>query len=212
MFKKIIISLLIIILIGNLLSCYAIEFVPDTAIMETGLEILIDTTNYSEIMISAAINGDIEAGIEAEQKRNIKIEEQQLSYPKINFNDLFLVAKIITAEAGSSWLSEDWKMSVGEVLLNRVASPEFPNTIEECLYQTGQYYSKNNTYFKKLLPWELETRLAWRLLSGERIMEPSVVFQANFKQGSGIYKSYYDKYLGYTYFCYTSYPELYKGV
>lgn len=194
---------LIVIGTGNLTSTYAAEL-PMTEAQET-----IDNTNYSEIMITSAINGDVVTGLEAEQNRNVKIDKQGLSYPKIKFNDLFLVSKIMTAEAGSYWLSDEWKMAVGEVLLNRVASPEFPNTVEECVYQSGQYYSKNSSYFKRLLPWEKETKLAWRLLEGERHLESSVVFQANFTQGSGIFKSFYDKYLGWTYFCYSSRPELY---
>lgn len=194
---------LIVIGAGNLIHTYAAEL-PMTETQET-----IDNTNYSEIMITSAINRDVVTGLEAEQNRNVKIDAQGLSYPKIKFNDLFLVSKIMTAEAGSYWLSDEWKMAVGEVLLNRVASPEFPNTVEECVYQSGQYYSKNSSYFKKLLPWEKETRLAWRLLEGERHLESSVVFQANFTQGSGIFKSFYDKYLGWTYFCYSSRPELY---
>lgn len=194
---------LIVIGTGNLTSTCAAEL-PMTEMQE-----VIDNTNYSEIMIASAINGDVVTGTQAEQDRNVKIDEQGLSYPKIKFNDLFLVSKIMTAEAGSYWLSDEWKMAVGEVLLNRVASPEFPNTVEECIYQPGQYYSKNSSYFKKLLPWERETRLAWRLLEGERHLKPSVVFQANFTQGSGIFKSFYDKYLGWTYICYSSRPELY---
>ena len=194
---------LIVIGTGNLTSTYAAEL-PMTEMQE-----VIDNTNYSEIMIVSAINGDVVTGTQAEQDRNVKIDKQGLSYPKIKFNDLFLVSKIMTAEAGSYWLSDEWKMAVGEVLLNRVASPEFPNTVEECIYQPGQYYSKNSSYFKKLLPWERETRLAWRLLEGERHLKPSVVFQANFTQGSGAFKSFYDKYLGWTYICYSSRPELY---
>ena len=194
---------LIVIGAGNLTHTYAAEL-PMTEMQE-----VIDTTNYSEIMIISAINGDTATGLEAEKNRNVKIDKQGLSYSKIKFNDLFLVSKIMTAEAGSYWLSDEWKMAVGEVLLNRVASPEFPNTVEECIYQSGQYYPKNSTYFKKLLPLERETRLAWRLLEGERHLEPSVVFQANFTQGSGIFKKYYDKYLGYTYFCYSTKPGLY---
>ena len=194
---------LIIIGTGNLTHTYAAEL-PVTEMQE-----VIDNTNYSEIMIISAINGDTVTGLKAEQNRNVKIDKQGLSYPKIKFNDLFLVSKIMTAEAGSSWLSDEWKMAVGEVLLNRVASPEFPNTVEECIYQPGQYYSKNSSYFKKLLPWERETRLAWRLLEGERHLEPSVVFQANFAQGGRVFKSFYDRYLGWTYFCYSTKPELY---
>ena len=194
---------LIVIGTGNLTHTYAAEL-PMTEMQE-----IIDNVDYSEIMIVSAINGDVVTGTQAEQDRNAKIDKQGLSYPKIKFNDLFLVSKIMTAEAGSYWLSDEWKMAVGEVLLNRVASPEFPNTVEECIYQPGQYYSKNSSYFKKLLPWERETRLAWRLLEGERHLEPSVVFQANFTQGGGTFKSFYDKYLGWTYFCYSTKPELY---
>lgn len=205
--KKGIVTLLAVSLIvigtGNLTSTYAAEL-PMTEAQE-----VIDNTNYSEIMIISAINGDTVTGLEAEQNRNAKIDKQGLSYSKIKFNDLFLVSKIMTAEAGSYWLSDEWKMAVGEVLLNRVASPEFPNTIEECLYQSGQYYPKSSSYFKKLLPWERETRLAWRLLEGERHLESSVVFQANFTQGSGTFKSFYDRYLGWSYFCYSARPELY---
>ena len=194
---------LIVIGTGNLTHTYAAEL-PMAEMQE-----IIANIDYSEIMIISAINGDVVTGTQAEQDRNAKIDKQGLSYSKIKFNDLFLVSKIMTAEAGSYWLSDEWKMAVGEVLLNRVASPEFPNTIEECLYQPGQYYPKNSSYFKKLLPWERETRLAWRLLEGERHLEPSVVFQANFTQGGGTFKSFYDKYLGWTYFCYSTKPELY---
>ena len=194
---------LIVIGTGNLTHTYAAEL-PMTEMQE-----IIDNVDYSEIMIISAINGDVVTGTQAEQDRNAKIDKQGLSYPKIKFNDLFLVSKIMTAEAGSYWLSDEWKMAVGEVLLNCVASPEFPNTIEECLYQPGQYYPKNSSYFKKLLPWERETRLAWRLLEGERYLEPSVVFQANFAQGGGTFKSFYDRYLGRTYFCYSTKPGLY---
>ena len=194
---------LIVIGTGNLTHTYAAEL-PMTEMQE-----IIDNVDYSEIMIVSAINGDVATGTQAEQDRNVKIDRQSLSYPKIKFNDLFLVSKIMTAEAGSYWLSDEWKMAVGEVLLNRVASPEFPNTVEECIHQPGQYYSKNSSYFKKLLPWERETRLAWRLLEGERHLEPSVVFQANFVQGGGTFKSFYDRYLGWTYFCYSTKPGLY---
>ena len=194
---------LIVIGTGNLTSTYAAEL-PMTEIQE-----VIDNVDYSEIMIISAIKGDTVTGTQAEQYRDAKIDKQGLSYPKIKFNDLFLVSKIMTAEAGSYWLSDEWKMAVGEVLLNRVASPEFPNSVAECIYQSGQYYPKNSSYFKKLLPWERETRLAWRLLEGERHLEPSVVFQANFTQGGGTFKSFYDKYLGWSYFCYSTRPELY---
>lgn len=169
-------------------------------------------TNYSEIMVQAAMIGDYEMGNAAEISRNEKIDELGLEYAKYSFSDLMLVSKIIQAEAGSEWLSDDWKMCVGEVVINRVASPEFPNTIAEVIAQPGQYYGANSGYFNRLLPSFRSVMAAVRLMNGERLMEPSVVFQANFKQGSGTCTAFYDNYLGWTYFCYSNKTDLYTDV
>lgn len=169
-------------------------------------------TDYMSQMVSCCLSGDVAGGLEAERLRNLKIDTLNLDVTKVSFNDLYLLSKIITSEAGSNWLSMEWKMMVGEVLLNRVASPEFPDSIEECIYQTGQYYSRGNQYFANLLPYEDCVEAALRLLNGERIInDGSVVFQANFRQGSGTYLKLYDQQLGYTYLCYSSYPELYES-
>ena len=50
-----------------------------------------------------------------------------------NSNDVYLLAKCIHAEArGESYVG---KVAVGAVILNRVASPDFPNTIYGVIYQ-----------------------------------------------------------------------------
>lgn len=59
---------------------------------------------------------------------------------------------MIHTEAGSAWLSMEWKMAVGEVLLNRVASPEFPDTLAGCAFQPGQYTAADEDWFEVLLP------------------------------------------------------------
>jgi N-acetylmuramoyl-L-alanine amidase len=167
--------------------------------------------DYMSIMIDAAMAGDYDAGLAAEAARNEKIDKLRLDYKKISFEDMYLLAKVIYAEAGSKWLSEHWKMCVGEVVLNRVASSEFPDTIRGVIEQEGQYYGKNNPYFEKLRPDRTCVELAVRLLQGERVInEPAVVFQANFAQGSGTFLKLFDPLLGYTYLCYSSRPELYK--
>lgn len=170
-------------------------------------------TDYMAQMEVAVMSGDITTGKIAETSRNDKIDTQQLEVPKIFFNDLYLLSKIIYAEAGSEWLSDEWKMCVGEIVLNRVASPEFPNTIPEVLFQKGQYYGANSSYFKNLKPSANCVNIAKRLLTGERVINnTSVVFQANFKQGGGVHKALHDKHLGWTYFCYSNYPKLYEDV
>ena len=161
------------------------------------------------IMISAVVAGDTAAGIDAGRRRSEKIAEQGLDNVDIDFNELNLLSKIMYAEAGSYWLSDEIKLGVGEVVLNRVASPEFPDTMLEVLEQPGQYYGKNSWYFNNIRPDERCVKLALRLLEGERNFESSVVFQANFRQGSGVHASFFDQHLGWTYFCYSSRPELY---
>ena len=167
-------------------------------------------TNYMATMIAAATVGDVDCGHQAEELRNAKIAAQGLSNVAVSWDELYLLAKIIYAEAGSYWLSDDWKMCVGEVVLNRVASPEFPNTMPEVIYQPGQYYGRQSRYFEDLRPDTRAVLAAMRLIEGERVLNcPSVVFQANLRQGSGTHTALYDKALGWTYFCYSSRPELY---
>lgn len=166
-------------------------------------------TDYMELMIQAVMKGDTKAGTQAEEARNEKIKALGLSYDEVTFDDLLLLSRVIYREAGSNWLSEEWKMSVGEVVLNRVASSEFPDTVREVVMQPGQYGGLTSE-FKKLRPSRVCVEIALRLLTGERVLEePSVVFQANKRLGSGVYKKLTDDQLGVTYLCYSSHPELY---
>ena len=167
-------------------------------------------TDYMALMMEAASRGDTKTGLWAQLCRDEKIDALGLEYPKLDYTELMLLSKIIWAEAGSVWLSMEWKMCVGEVVLNRMASPEFPNTMQEVLDQPGQYYGKNNPYFLSILPTPECVQAAKRLLEGERIMgDPSVVFQSNYILGSGIHTALFDPLLGYSYFCFSSHPELY---
>lgn len=167
-------------------------------------------TDYMQIMLDCVQKGETGNGTEAARKRNDKIKELGLDYPLIDYTELELLSKLIEAEAGSEWLPAEWKMAVGEVVLNRVASPEFPNTIREVIEQPGQYYGQGSAFFSYLLPSEGAAMVAKRLLEGERVLcDPSVVFQANFILGSGVHTTLHDPQLGYTYLCCSSRPELY---
>jgi len=101
-------------------------------------------------------------------------------------DDLFWLALTIQHEAGSNWLSDEHQLLVGNVVLNRVAHPQFPNTIHGVVHQPGQY------------PWAGRAPIAisdraWanaqRLLNGERPAPANVVFQAQFPQGNGTFRT-----------------------
>ena len=67
--------------------------------------------DYLSIMLHAAEVGDIEAGRAAAICRNEQIDIELTGETKLDFDELFLLAKIICAEAGSPQLGDDWRMS-----------------------------------------------------------------------------------------------------
>ena len=84
--------------------------------------------DYGESMIECALSGDRERGLLYERLRMAKIDALDIDAPYIAYDDLVLLAQVIYTEAGSAWLPDEWRLAVGEVVLNRVASPEFPDT------------------------------------------------------------------------------------
>lgn len=182
-----------------------------------------NNTDYMSLMVQYAAAGNMDALGAAVTARNEKIANQQLGYEQLSVDEFlnnyesyagFSLDTDYMSQMVSCCLSGDVAGGLeAERLRNlKVASPEFPDSIEECIYQTGQYYSRGNQYFANLLPYEDCVEAALRLLNGERIInDGSVVFQANFRQGSGTYLKLYDQQLGYTYLCYSSYPELYES-
>lgn len=165
---------------------------------------------YLNEMTEAAAAGDVEAGRSAEEKRNAVIDASAVEPDpgKISFDDLYLLSKVICYEAGSDWLTDEFRICVGEVIMNRVASPEYPDSIHDVIYQKGQYACVNSARFAGLVPTKECIDAALRLLCGERRMVPSVVFQSNDLQGEP-FTMYTDRRLGTTYFCLSENQELY---
>lgn len=99
---------------------------------------------------------------------------------------------------------------VASVVVNRMHSPEFPNTIYEVIYQKGQYSPVGKKRFEELVPSESSVMAAYMILTEGSIAPIDVVYQANFIQGSETYRKIHDDKLGTTYFCYSENRNLYK--
>ena len=162
---------------------------------------------YLTEMVEAAVAGDVRAGREAERARGAALAAGNMG-EAIAFDDLLLLSRVIDAMAGSDWLSDDFRMCVGEVVLNRVASPEFPHTLYDVVYQRGQYTVVNSARFASLQPRRECVEDALRLLQGERHMAAAVVYQADYLQGE-LFTMFADRRLGNTYFCLSDRLELY---
>lgn len=127
-------------------------------------------------------------------------EEINKSYSE---NDLMLLAKVINAEAGS--VSDKHQQLVGCVVMNRVNSANFPNSIHDVVYQKPTQYACawDNSFKKKVSDRALKN--AKLVLEGKIKSPYNLVWQAEFKQGNKVYKKFRTKVgknkYSTTYFC-----------
>ena len=91
----------------------------------------------------------------------------------------------------------------GAVVMNRVRSKEFPNTVKKVLYQNNpRQYSTTDKFFTKDIP-ESVYHLACKVAKGTSDVPSGVLYQAMFRQGEiwkAIPSSYSSKDV--EYFCY----------
>ena len=74
---------------------------------------------------------------EAPQTEAPQTEAPQTEAASTSSDDVSLLAAIIYCEAGNQ--SYEGMVAVGAVVMNRVSSPSFPNSISEVIYQSGQF-------------------------------------------------------------------------
>lgn len=132
---------------------------------------------------------------------------EEVPDPAHTEEELNILAVVIYQEAGGDNCSDDTRRKVGSVFLNRVASPLFPDTFEEVatgekqygtLYLTGIKWPDRATQPEEAHAVERAYRIAEELLTDGSILPAHVIWQAEFKQGDGVY-CYQDG----IYFCYS---------
>lgn len=118
---------------------------------------------------------------------------------------MFCLAAVIWQEAGSTYCSDTLQYYVGNVVLNRVDSPDFPNSIRNVITSRGQY---GTMYWSGVSIPNAKDPItagaiercydkARKLLEGYRPLPKNVVYQAGFVQGSGVHSC-----VDGMYFCY----------
>lgn len=112
--------------------------------------------------------------------------------------ELDMLARVVYFEAGSDWLSDRHQQLVACVVLNRCADERFPDTIEENVYKDGQYACAEKLYSvtREQIPERCYINAA-KAAYGLVECSDDVVYQAQFKQGTGTYEKH-----GNTWFCY----------
>ena len=116
-------------------------------------------------------------------------------------DDLHMLAAVIYYEAGSDECTDRHQQLVGQVVVNRMYSTEFPNTIYDVIAQPMQYSSYNmviNNMGTDVIPQRCYDN-ALAVLNNDVDCPSDIVWQAGFIQGE-IYEVYYTTYST-TYFC-----------
>ena len=111
---------------------------------------------------------------------------------------LDLLTRVVWFEAGSSWISDRQQQLVAQVVINRCFDSRFPSTIHSVVYAPGQYSCTGRLY--SISRSNIPARCYYNARAAAYGMvdcPASVVFQAGFKQGTGVYERGYR-----TYFCY----------
>lgn len=98
--------------------------------------------------------------------------------------------------AGADYISDETRLMVGTVIMNRVDDPRFPDTIYEVLMDKNDPFGK---FYWTGVKWpeRADTAEEWhavdraldcaiQVLSGYRSFDASVVWLANFKQGTSV--------------------------
>lgn len=130
------------------------------------------------------------------------------------WDDIRILTTTVYHEAGST--TEQLRQYVAQVALNRVKDSRFPNTVYGVITQRGQYNTKyatmdaaqaiknkdaaNGTY-----NWQTCKNSVMQAMMGKTDMPGNVLYQANFTQGSGLWKSVYFNsgwFASTSYFCY----------
>lgn len=127
-----------------------------------------------------------------------KGQQKLVIEPAYNYTaeDVEIMARIIESEAGADYLPDSTRYGVGSVFYNRIISDRFPNTAYEVAHQAGQYSPVGSAVWYRQ-PSDRALEIATDIYEHGGIFPASVIWQANFMQGQGIYC--YDNGI---YFCY----------
>lgn len=107
-------------------------------------ELQLKRAKAAEEALKAAQDNDVSRPVENSSSptdegsnKAVNIEETVAA----DTSDVALLAAILECEAGTNY---DGMLAVGTVIMNRVASPKFPNSISEVIYQDSQFSPVGN--------------------------------------------------------------------
>lgn len=133
------------------------------------------------------------AAPDAEASGNSAAEEDRYASLELSDSDLELLARLVYLESRGE--PYDGQVAVAEVVLNRVLSDRFPDTVEEVIYQTGQFTPAS--YIENTTPGEEQYEAVDDAVDGAScVTGPDVVFFSGAPYNDQVYAV-----IGNHYFC-----------
>ena len=143
------------------------------------------------------------AGIQAAKKTWAAANAEIAAYTNLSrytWDDIRILTTTVYHEAGCT--TEQLRQYVARVALNRVEDSRFPNTVYGVITQRGQYNTKyatmdaaqaikNKDAANGTRNWETCKSSVMTAMMGKTDMPKNVIYQANFTQGKGLWKSVY---------------------
>ena len=86
-------------------------------------------------------------------------------YDTLSENEIMMIEITIQHEVGN--FSKEYKTYVAELIRNRLASKDFPNTVTEVLFQKGQFQGISNWLYSGIIPDEETKEVVKEVFSAE---------------------------------------------
>lgn len=127
---------------------------------------------------------------QTETKGDTSSETQPADSVAASYDDVTLLAALAQAEAGYDY---EGCLAVASVVMNRVNSPSYPNSIREVIYQKGQFSPASSGMLDKILlagPSSTATQAAAAAMSGENNIGDYLRFTPSSAANIQSYNSY----------------------
>lgn len=180
--RMLILMILIVVTAATILIAKILDYKEEEMFFDLAVEPIVNEVDLPEVCGTTS------------PTEEVKVIQKKATYTD---DELYMLSHLLNGECGSDTCPDEMQLCTGSVLLNRIKSGKFPDTMEECIFQKNQYSCtrKGGGY------WEEPTQRTinnakWLLENGSQLPD-NVVFQSQYRQGDGVYKQ-----VGNQYYCF----------
>jgi hypothetical protein len=167
-------------------------------------------TDYHDVLIEEEISEDEETFEDTNKyllngyensgvKVTVQKEKKKESKNTYSAEDLKLLSGIVQNEAGSDYCSNYHQQCIASIVINRVKSDKYPDSIHDVIFQKDPtQYAIGDGFYN---PTKRAIKNAKYILENGSILPSNCLFQSEFKQGDGVY-DIIDTPRSTTYICY----------